>query len=63
MPNELRLKALANPDCMWNLRMKFVEQAKKYFGVPYAKKYWTQEGMCDAAVLVMKPDLEKTFLK
>ena len=49
MPNELRLKALSNPDCMWNLRMKFVEQAKKYFGVPYARKYWTQEGMCVAA--------------
>ena len=22
------------------LRMKFVETAKKYFGVPYAKRYW-----------------------
>ena len=24
--------------------MLFVQQAKKYFGVPYAKKYWTPEG-------------------
>ena len=24
---------------MNNLRMKFVEQCKQYFGVPYAKKY------------------------
>ncbi len=44
IPNESRLKALADPDRMWNLRMKFVEQAKKYFGVPYAKRYWSPEG-------------------
>ena len=25
---------------MWNLRMKFIQQAEKYFGVPYAKKYF-----------------------
>ena len=50
MPNELRLKAMANPDQMWNLRMRFLEQAKKYFGIPYAKKYWTKEGIFTAPV-------------
>ena len=45
MPNELRLKAMASPDRMWNLRMRFLEQAKKYFGIPYAKKYWNKEGI------------------
>ena len=25
---------------MWRLRLRFIEQAKKYFGVPYAKKYF-----------------------
>jgi hypothetical protein len=28
---------------MWLLRMKFVEQAKKYFGVPYAKKNFSPD--------------------
>ncbi|ESO91173.1 hypothetical protein LOTGIDRAFT_75717, partial [Lottia gigantea] len=28
---------------MERLRIKFVEQAKKYFGVPYAKKYWSAD--------------------
>ena len=35
---------MADPDRMWDLRMKFVEQAKKYFGVPYAKRYWNPDG-------------------
>ena len=25
---------------MWKLRLKFVEQAKKFLGIPYAKKYF-----------------------
>lgn len=33
-------KLRADPERMWNLRMKFLNQAKKYFGVPYAKKYF-----------------------
>ena len=44
MPNEVRLRAMADPDRMWALRMKFVEQCKRYYGYPYAKKYWTPEG-------------------
>ena len=30
-----------NPERMSKLRTKFVEQAKKYIGVPYAKKYFS----------------------
>ena len=30
----------ATPEKMAALRRKFVEQAKKYYGVPYARKYW-----------------------
>lgn len=30
----------ADPQKMAALRQKFIEQAKKYFGVPYARKYW-----------------------
>ncbi|XP_064424002.1 uncharacterized protein TTLL10 [Latimeria chalumnae] len=30
---------LKDPDQRWWLRMKFLEQAKSYIGVPYAKKY------------------------
>jgi hypothetical protein len=33
----------ANPDRMFNLRMKFLKQAKKYIGVPYAKKYFSPD--------------------
>ena len=43
-PSEARLRAMADPDRMWDLRMRFVEQAKKYFGVPYAKRYWNKDG-------------------
>lgn len=45
IPDEARLRAMAHPDRMWVLRMKFLEQCKKYFGVPYAKKYWTPKGI------------------
>ncbi len=55
---------------MWNLRMKFMEQAKKYFGIPYAKKYF-QEGTpeynspifldCCGLVRRVMRDLEKEF--
>jgi hypothetical protein len=44
VPDEVRLRAMADPDRMWQLRMKFLEQTKKYFGVPYARKYWKPEG-------------------
>ena len=42
--DEARLRAMADPEKMMQLRMKFLEQAKKYFGVPYAKRYWTENG-------------------
>ena len=41
---ESRLLRMSDPDRMWSLRMKFFEQVKKYFGVPYAKRYWQPEG-------------------
>jgi hypothetical protein len=28
---------------MYRLRLKFVEQAKRYLGIPYAKKYFQPE--------------------
>jgi hypothetical protein len=30
----------SNPKRMHRLRLKFVEQAKRYLGIPYAKKYF-----------------------
>jgi hypothetical protein len=30
----------SDPDRMYRLRLKFVEQVKKYLGIPYAKKYF-----------------------
>jgi len=44
LPDEARIRAFSDQERMWNLRMKFIKQAKKYFGVPYARKYWTSEG-------------------
>ncbi|XP_013402524.1 protein polyglycylase TTLL10 isoform X3 [Lingula anatina] len=38
---EINAKVKGDPTRLWNLRMKFLEQAKKYFGIPYAKKYWS----------------------
>lgn len=38
-----RKKKQRNPQQMQRLRAKFVTQAKKYFGTPYAKRYWTPE--------------------
>ncbi|KAL8591673.1 hypothetical protein ACOMHN_056789 [Nucella lapillus] len=32
-----------DPSLMEELRHKFVEQCKKYFGVPYARKYWAND--------------------
>lgn len=37
--NKKAVKWRSDPVRMNNLRMKFVEQCKQYFGVPYAKKY------------------------
>lgn len=42
---ERQLAARADPNKMMDLRMKFLNQCKKYFGVPYAKKYWKPEGV------------------
>jgi len=33
----------ADPQKMAALRQKFVDQAKKYYGYPYARKYWPPE--------------------
>ena len=44
LPDEARIRAFSDQDHMWKLRLRFVRQAKKYFGVPYARKYWTSEG-------------------
>ena len=38
---ERELAGKQDPEWMWALRMKFLEQAKQYFGVPYAKRYHT----------------------
>ncbi|PVD36890.1 hypothetical protein C0Q70_03880 [Pomacea canaliculata] len=32
-----------NPRRMETLRTKFIDQAKSYFGVPYARKYWSKD--------------------
>lgn len=42
--NEAKLRAMSDPDEMWALRMKFIDQLRKYFGVPYAKRYWKPDG-------------------
>jgi hypothetical protein len=41
---EIRLMKRSEPEQMEELRMKFLEQAKKYFGVPYKRKYWPKDG-------------------
>nr|XP_022340519.1 uncharacterized protein LOC111135085 isoform X4 [Crassostrea virginica] len=38
-----RKKKQRNPIQMQRLRTKFMAQAKKYFGTPYAKRYWTPD--------------------
>ena len=44
--NKLKRKTYrSNPDRMWKLRLKFVEHAKKYLGIPYAKKYFSRDSM------------------
>ncbi len=52
IPEEARIRVRALPDRMWALRMKFLEQAKSYFGVPYAKRYWTEDGECSCLCLL-----------
>ena len=37
------------------LRMKFVAQAQKYIGVPYARKYWPPECECYTDQIFMSP--------
>jgi hypothetical protein len=36
------LKYRNDPDFKQRLRDKFIETAKKYFGVPYGSKYWKE---------------------
>ncbi|XP_064642143.1 uncharacterized protein LOC135496646 isoform X2 [Lineus longissimus] len=40
---EIQMKKRTNPECMEELRKKFLERAKKYFGVPYKRKYWPKD--------------------
>ncbi|KAK3104533.1 hypothetical protein FSP39_004394 [Pinctada imbricata] len=65
-----RKKKQRDPQAMLELRKKFLNQAKKYFGVPYAKKYWspdTEEHYskifldCCGLVRQVMRDLEKDF--
>ncbi|KAK6177665.1 hypothetical protein SNE40_015721 [Patella caerulea] len=37
---ERQIDLNSDPERMELLRNKFIEQSKKYFGVPYARKYW-----------------------
>ena len=39
----LEKEAKQNPFRMQRLREKFLNQVKKYFGVPYARKYWPKD--------------------
>lgn len=43
-----KLQEAGDPVKMEALRNKFLEQAKKYFGVPYARKYWRPEGLFES---------------
>ncbi|XP_038062248.1 probable beta-tubulin polyglutamylase [Patiria miniata] len=36
---EKSLSQMKDPNHMWELRMRFLERAKHYYGVPYAKRY------------------------
>nr|KAG5688486.1 hypothetical protein BaRGS_007130 [Batillaria attramentaria] len=40
---KLQKAAKADPQRMETLRRKFLQQAKRYFGVPYARKYWAKD--------------------
>ena len=33
------LDLMKDPEQMWELRMKFLERIKHYYGVPYGRKY------------------------
>ncbi|XP_041378081.1 uncharacterized protein LOC121390355 [Gigantopelta aegis] len=63
-------KARRDPARMQILREKFVNQVKKYFGVPYARKYWSKDSpeynsplFLDCCALVRKAvrDLAEEF--
>ena len=41
------MKARYKPENMEKLRKKFLEQVKKYTGVPYKRKYWSPSGKCN----------------
>lgn len=38
-----RRRRQKNPKFQEELRQKFINQAKKYFGIPYARKYWSKD--------------------
>jgi len=63
-------KSRSDPERMWKLRMKFVKQARKYIGTPYAKKYFSSDSeeyhsplFLDCCGLIRRAmyDLEKDF--
>ena len=43
MRRDAALEAAADPVRMESLRAKIIAQARKYFGVPYARKYWAPD--------------------
>ncbi|CAG2249174.1 unnamed protein product [Mytilus edulis] len=38
-----RRRRQKNPKFQEELRQKFINQAKKYFGIPYARRYWSKD--------------------
>ncbi|XP_074655111.1 uncharacterized protein LOC141908801 [Tubulanus polymorphus] len=67
---ELELRSKQDPQEMYDLRKKFLETAKKYFGVPYKRKYWSEEDAeynspkfldCCGLVRQIMRDLQKDF--
>ncbi|XP_070207307.1 uncharacterized protein [Littorina saxatilis] len=63
-------QARKSPQRMQWLRDKFMEQCKKYFGVPYAKKYWSKDTVeyhspvfldCCGLVRQVMRDLQRDF--
>lgn len=46
---------------MWKLRLKFVEQAKKFLGIPYAKKYFMPGSMLTQKFVLFKKKKIKCF--
>ena len=51
---ERRFRQQGDPTYMDKLRKKFMKQAKKYYGVPYAKKYWKPERKLISIIIILK---------